>query len=1094
MKTIPFLLLLTLSSLTAIAQPGGDEQGLETLETLQLPEDREAVRKALATWWTKAQTGLDRRIEWYSDAKFGCFIHWGVYSVPGGIWKNRKTGGYTEHLMRSAQIPLAEYRETLVKPFNPVDFDADRWIQHALDAGMKYLIVTAKHHDGFAMYFSDAWPYDMRMTAFNRDPMAELREAARRRGLKFGFYYSQAFDWEHPDAPGNDWDFPDHPGGDRLLGGRDWWLAMPGYLPNADRYVREKSIPQIQELIRKYDPDILWFDTPHKLPLYQNIRILEAIRQADPQNKIVINGRLARFGTQNFGDYLNTGDRAASFYPQEGRWESIPTTNESYGYSKVDTVRKPAAHFIRLLASATSKGGNILMNAGPMGNGKWDRPDIDLFRRIGDWLRTNGEAIYGNLPTGLPVQNWGVTTRKGDLLYLHVFDWPENGQLLIGGLTSTVAKAWILSGKNKTAIESVRINKKDVMLKLPAQAPDTVNTVIALQTGTRRPADPVRLLEPEKENILLTFDAGLDSKELRYGDGKPNRNYVGNWKSNAQHIRWKIRLNTPATCKMYIQYNTASAEDSGSISLTVDDTPYPVTYTPFTERQGTNTLYAGEIRLTRGEHLITLNGKEYRGNEYMRPVAVRLVPRHKNTDPRPAREEPEHYDRKMAWWREAKFGMFIHWGPYSLYGGVYNGFNQRQGGAEWIMNRCKIPVAAYRAKASAFNPVKFDPDATVRMAKEAGMKYIIFTAKHHDGFAMFKSEASEFNIVDYTPYKKDIVAALAEACRRHGMKLGFYYSQSQDWCNAGGATARKPMREGWPNPDSLRIDSYTEANGGAWDCLQRDASFEDYFYRISLPQIRELLTRYGDVAVIWWDTPMSISAKLAAELKEELDKHPGIITNDRLKRPDFPGDYKTPEGRVPKAEDIEGADWETCMNIGSSWGYKSWEKEWKSPETLIRNLITIAARGGNYLLNTGPDPEGEIPREAVSRLNEMGRWMNIYGEAIYGTQRSLLNPPWGECTRKDGKEHTTLYLCIFDWPADGKLLFPSSFKVKRAVMMHNGASLTVKKTGKGLLINIPPQAPDPVASVIRLELNEKLPPVPIQSNTARYFEITDETH
>jgi alpha-L-fucosidase len=1067
---------------TVAQQPGdGDEQGMEVLESLQLPEDREAVRKAFDGWWTKSQNNAQQRMEWYNEARFGCFIHWGVYSVPGGIWKDRKTGGYTEHLMRSVQIPLSEYREELVKPFNPSDFDADEWVRHAIDAGMKYFIVTAKHHDGFAMYFSDAWPYDMRQTAFNRDPMAELREAARRRGLKFGFYYSHAFDWEHPDAPGNDWDFPGHPGGDKLTGGRDWWLAMPAYLVNADRYVTEKAIPQIRELIRNYDPDILWFDTPHKLPLYWNIRILEAIREADPENRIVINGRLARFGKQNFGDYLNTGDRAAHFYPVEGPWESIPTTNESYGYSRIDTVRKPAAHFIRLLATATSRGGNILMNAGPMGNGKWDQSDVDLFKSVGDWLKIYGEAIYGNVPTGLPVQNWGVTTRRGDILYLHVYDWPEDGQLIVGGLTSGISEARILSGET---VESLRISEKDVMLKLPARAPDTANTVIAVIPGTRRESDPVRLLEPEKENILWAFDAELNSKAFGYGDGKPNRNYVHNWTSDSQRLEWKLRLNAPAGYEIYLRYNTASAGDSGTVVLTVDGHPFEIIYTPFTERRGTRTLYAGTVRLNPGERRITLNGREYRGDEYMRPVAVRLVPVRE--------EEPEQYDRKMAWWREAKFGMFIHWGPYALYGGVYNGFNQRRGGAEWIMNRCKIPVAEYRARASAFNPVKFDADATVRMAKDAGMKYIIFTTKHHDGFAMFKSEASEFNIVDYTPYKKDIVAALAEACRRHGMKLGFYYSQSQDWCNAGGATARKLMREGWPNPDSVRIDRYTEANGGAWDCLQSDASFEDYFYRVSLPQIRELLTRYGDVALIWWDTPMSISATLAAELKNELKKYPGIITNDRLKRPDFPGDYKTPEGRVPKAEDIEGVDWETCMNIGSSWGYKSREKEWKSPETLLRNLITIAARGGNYLLNTGPDPEGAVPPEAVSRLHEMGRWMKIYGEAIYGTQRSLLTPPWGECTRKDGKEHTTLYLCIFDWPAGGKLPLDFPCKVKRAVMMHDGTNLTVKKTAKGILLDIPLQAPDRIASVIRLDLNEKLPPIPIRSNTARYFEIADE--
>jgi alpha-L-fucosidase len=454
-------------------------------------------------------------------------------------------------------------------------------------------------------------------------------------------------------------------------------------------------------------------------------------------------------------------------------------------------------------------------------------------------------------------------------------------------------------------------------------------------------------------------------------------------------------------------------------------------------------------------------------------------------------QEQAVYDKKMEWWREARFGMFIHWGPYSLYGGVYNGFNQHRGGAEWIMNRCKIPVAEYRARASKFNPVKFDAEAIVCMAKDAGMKYIVFTTKHHDGFAMFKSHASEFNIVDYTPYKKDIVAALAEACRRHDMKLGFYYSQSQDWCNAGGATARKLMWEGWPNPDSVRINHFTETHRGAWDCLQLDATFEEYFYRVSLPQIKELLTNYGDISVIWWDTPISVSDKLADEMKKELDKYPHIITNDRLKRPNFPGDYKTPEGLVPKVEDVEGVDWETCMNIGSSWGFRSWDNNWKTSETLIRNLITIAARGGNYLLNIGPDAEGVVPDEAVSRLHDMGQWLKVNGEAIYGTERSFLMPIWGECTRKRGKGNTILYLCVFDWPKDGKLVFEGNYKVKKASMLHDGSLLIIRKTPQGIVIDVPVSAPDKVASTIKLELNEKLPSVKIKSNTAKYFEIVD---
>lgn len=449
-------------------------------------------------------------------------------------------------------------------------------------------------------------------------------------------------------------------------------------------------------------------------------------------------------------------------------------------------------------------------------------------------------------------------------------------------------------------------------------------------------------------------------------------------------------------------------------------------------------------------------------------------------------------DAKMQWWRDAKLGLFIHWGPYCLYGGVYNGFHQRRGGAEWIMNRCKIPCMEYRAKASTFNPVNFDAEKLVLMAKEAGMKYIVFTTKHHDGFAMFKSEASRFNIVDYTPFKRDVVDELAQACRKHGIKLGFYYSQSQDWCNPGGATIRKLMQEGWANPDSVEIDAFTASHNGAWDYTQCSRSFNDYFYQVALPQIKELLSRYSDVAIMWFDTPASLNRKQAEDIMTELARYPQIIINDRLIWSKIYGDYKTPEGIVPKAENIQGVDWETCMNIGNSWGYKSWENQWKSSEQIIRNMITIAARGGNYLLNVGPDPWGEIPEEAQKRLSDLGKWMKTNSEAIYGSRRSQLTPAWGECTRKDSNKNTTYYLCIFNWPENGNLVFECPHKVKAVSSLQTHQSLPYTSRNGQLNIDLRSISPSPIATVIRVELKTKLPTSQITYKTNKAFDIVDE--
>ena len=437
--------------------------------------------------------------------------------------------------------------------------------------------------------------------------------------------------------------------------------------------------------------------------------------------------------------------------------------------------------------------------------------------------------------------------------------------------------------------------------------------------------------------------------------------------------------------------------------------------------------------------------------------------------------QPEK-DTRMQWWREARFGMFIHWGPYSVLGGVYNGHQQRRGGAEWIMNRSKIPVAEYQKYAATFNPVKFDAESVVLMAKEAGMKYIIITAKHHDGFAMFKSNASKFNVVNFTPYGKDVLDALANACRKHKMKLGFYYSQAQDWNNPGGSVARKVMSEGWANPDSARIDAFTAANKGHWDLAQMTATMDEYIDKVAVPQVRELMTNYGDVAVLWWDTPTDMTDEYALKLKALLKLQPNIITNDRLKRPNFPGDTSTPEQKIPGQDELDGKDWETCMTMGSSWGYKSWDSKWKTPETLIRNLCDIASKGGNYLLNIGPDALGQVPQPSVDALKTIGVWMKTNSEAIYATQASPFGTfDWGRCTQKEEKGNTVLYFSVFNWPANGELLIPGlKNQVIKAEMLATGKKIKTVVGSEGLSLTIPVQAPDAIASVVRITVKGKV--------------------
>ena len=318
-------------------------------------------------------------------------------------------------------------------------------------------------------------------------------------------------------------------------------------------------------------------------------------------------------------------------------------------------------------------------------------------------------------------------------------------------------------------------------------------------------------------------------------------------------------------------------------------------------------------------------------------------------------ETPAQRDARMAWWREARFGMFIHWGLYSIPAGTWNG-KQIPGIGEWIMNNGNIPVADYKALASQFNPTAFNAHDIVALAKSAGMKYIVITAKHHDGFAMFDSKADPFNIVAATPFHRDPIRELAEECHKQGMKLGFYYSQDQDWTAPGGA-AYKTGNHDLPTHH--------------WDPAQ-DGDFATYLHTKAIPQMKELLTNYGEFpVVIWFDTPTpDMTPALAGEIVALLNQHPNLIWNNRLGG-GYKGDTETPEQYIP-AQGYPGRDWEACMTMNDTWGYKSYDNNFKSTETLLRNLIDIASKGGNYLLNIGPDSKGDVPPAEVERLHEVG--------------------------------------------------------------------------------------------------------------------------
>ena len=423
-------------------------------------------------------------------------------------------------------------------------------------------------------------------------------------------------------------------------------------------------------------------------------------------------------------------------------------------------------------------------------------------------------------------------------------------------------------------------------------------------------------------------------------------------------------------------------------------------------------------------------------------------------------ESKSQKEQRMKWWKDARFGLFIHWGLYSVPAGEWKGDTSH---AEWIRTTAKIPINEYEKFVHQFNPVKFNADEWVKLAKAAGMKYIVITSKHHDGFCMFDTKQTDFDIMS-TPFHRDVMKELSEACKKEGIQLCFYHSIMD-----------------WHHPDYLPRREWEK------DRPTTGANFQNYISYMK-NELKELLTNYGKIGVLWFDGEWENT--WTHERGKDLYQYvrslqPSILINNRVdvgregmqgltKAGEFVGDFGTPEQEIP-ATGVPGVDWESCMTMNNNWGYNSHDNNWKSSEDLVRKLIDIASKGGNFLLNVGPTSAGVFPQPAIDRLKEIGSWMSINHESIYETHASPFKKlAWGRCTQKPVGGGTRLYLHVFDWPSDGKLVVPGlGSQVTNCFALANKKKLKIERVGSDYIIDVSNADKQNYATVIVADIKGK---------------------
>ncbi|MDR9852202.1 alpha-L-fucosidase [Paenibacillus sp. VCA1] len=568
----------------------------------------------------------ERRIAWWREARLGLFIHWGPYAMPAGEWNGEEVeASYSEHIMLRARIPVRAYEE-MAEQFNPTAFDAGRWVRTAKQAGLRYIIFTAKHHDGFAMYDSKISDYSIvRHTPFGRDPLRELAEACREEGLVLGIYYSHAMDWHDPDSQGNTWDYPGNIGAYDEV---ESWIHDDDKRYRFDQYLHRKSLPQVREMLTEYGKvGLMWFDCGGKLTREQGELFLTTVHAL--QQDCLVNSRVWK---SPLGDYANTSDNQLETRTIRRDWENIITLNDSWGYKKSDSNWKRPDVIIRQIVDVVSKNGNLVINVGPTATGEWDPVSESILLEVGQWLRVNGDGIYGAgaSPTAKP--SWGRCTLKGQTLYLHIYDWPVDGQLVVPGLLSRVERIYPLAGGEDLAFRRQGAQDIVVFLDDKPQIADGKPTVLAALCAEEVRGNPIRLLADgagaPRMYELGVFESEISGATLRYDTGKKNRDNLLDWSDPADFAFWSIRTSSPCSFTAGLVYG-CGGDGGGSFRLEVSPSGQTLrqevrpTGDPYDFREfEAGTLHFPEA----GEYRIGLHAERIEGAYLMQPRQLRLTP------------------------------------------------------------------------------------------------------------------------------------------------------------------------------------------------------------------------------------------------------------------------------------------------------------------------------------------------------------------------------------------------------------------------------------------------------------------------------------